>query len=105
VEDLLNAYQAAIQQIEIAAGQVYNVGGGPQNTISIWKEFGPALEELLGRQIRVEWQDWRPGDQRIYVSDIRKAKHELGWEPKISLQDGMGRLFEWIRANRKLFEA
>lgn len=104
VEDLLAAYQAAIERIEVAAGQVYNVGGGPGNTISIWKEFGPALEELIGRQIPVEWQDWRPGDQRIYVSDIRKAKGELGWEPTIGLQDGMRRLFEWIRSNRGLFE-
>ena len=104
VEDLLDAYQAAIERIEEAAGQVYNVGGGPQNTISIWKEFGPALEDLVGREIPVEWQDWRPGDQRIYVSDIRKAKRELGWEPRVSLQDGMSRLYQWIRTNRELFE-
>ncbi len=104
VEDLLNAYQAAIERIDVAAGQVYNVGGGPQNTISIWKEFGPALEELLGRDIPVDWNDWRPGDQRIYISDIRKAKRDLGWEPGIGLQDGMGRLFDWIRTNRMLFD-
>ncbi len=104
VEDLLNAYQAAIERIDVAAGQVYNMGGGPQNTISIWKEFGPALEELLGRDIPVDWNDWRPGDQRIYISDIRKAKRDLGWEPGIGLQDGMGRLFDWIRTNRMLFD-
>ena len=103
VEDLLDAYDAAIERIEVAAGQVFNVGGGPENTISIWREFGPALEKMLGKEISVAWHDWRPGDQRVYISDIRKAKRELDWEPKVNLQDGMQRLFEWISANRHLF--
>ena len=103
VEDLLDAYDAAIERIEVAAGQVFNVGGGPENTISIWMEFGPALEKMLGKEISVAWHDWRPGDQRVYISDIRKAKRELDWEPKVNLQDGMQRLFEWISANRHLF--
>jgi CDP-paratose 2-epimerase len=103
VEDLLNAYQAAIDRIDVAAGQVYNVGGGPQNTISIWKEFGPALAGLVGREIPVDWQDWRPGDQRIYVSDIRKANRDLEWEPHVTLPQGIKRLYDWISANRQLF--
>ena len=104
VEDLLNAYQGAIDHIDVAAGQVYNIGGGPANTISIWKEFGPALERMLEREIPVVWQDWRPGDQRIYISDIRKAKADLGWEPKVDITEGMIRLFKWISANKTLFE-
>lgn len=104
VEDLLDAYQAAIDHIDTAAGQVYNVGGGPHNTISIWKEFGPALENLLGSDIPVTWQDWRPGDQRIYISDIRKAGIDLGWEPAVEIRDGISHLFHWVRSNRNLFE-
>jgi CDP-paratose 2-epimerase len=104
VDDLLDAYEAAIQQIDISAGQVYNVGGGPENTISIWKEFGPTLERMLMRKIPVVWDDWRPGDQRIYVSDIRKVKEHLGWKPKVNIQDGMQLLFTWISENRGLFE-
>jgi CDP-paratose 2-epimerase len=104
VDDLLNAYDAAIERIDVAAGQVYNVGGGPENTISIWKEFGPALEVMLGRTIPVAWDDWRPGDQRVYVSDIRKAKRDLGWKPQVEIQDGMQLLFDWISDNVSLFE-
>jgi len=103
VADLMDAYDAAIENINETAGQVYNVGGGPENTISIWKQFGPILAKLLGREIPVSWDEWRPGDQRIYVSDIRKAERELGWKPKISLEDGIQRLFEWVTANRDLF--
>jgi CDP-paratose 2-epimerase len=104
VEDLLDAYQAAIERIDVAAGQVYNIGGGPENTISIWREFGLALSEIHGREIPVDWQGWRPGDQRIYVSDIRKAQRDLGWEPRVNLQDGMRRLYNWISSNQQLFK-
>jgi CDP-paratose 2-epimerase len=103
VDDLLDAYDAAIDRIDVAAGQVYNVGGGPENTLSIWHQFGPILESLLGEEIHVSHGDWRPGDQRVYVSDIRKAQRELGWQPQVSVQEGIGRLFEWVRAHRNLF--
>jgi CDP-paratose 2-epimerase len=103
VDDLLDMYDCAIQQIDQAAGKVYNVGGGPANTISVWKEFGPRLEETVGHSIPVAWGDWRPGDQRIYVSDIRKAGQELGWQPKIGVNQGMQKLFDWVKANRELF--
>jgi CDP-paratose 2-epimerase len=104
VDDLLDAYEAAIERIDVSAGQVYNIGGGPENIISIWREFGPALEEMLGREIPVSWEDWRPGDQRVYVSDIRKAKELLGWAPKVNIQEGMQLLFKWISENRALFD-
>ena len=103
IDDLLDAYDAAIEQIDLAAGQVYNVGGGPENTLSIWRQFGPILESLLGEEIPVSRDDWRPGDQRVYVSDIRKAGRELDWQPQVSVQEGIRRLFEWVRANQNLF--
>ncbi|MGC9356523.1 MAG: GDP-mannose 4,6-dehydratase [Anaerolineae bacterium] len=105
VEDLLDIYDAAVAQIDHAAGEVYNVGGGPQNTLSIWREFGPLLEELLGRTIPVRRDDWRPGDQRIYVSDTRKARRELGWSPQVGVEAGVRCLYEWVKAHRELFES
>ncbi|HIQ00893.1 MAG TPA: NAD-dependent epimerase/dehydratase family protein, partial [Anaerolineales bacterium] len=104
VEDLLELYDRAIERIDVAAGQVYNVGGGSGNTLSVWAEFGPLLERLLGRPIPVSYDDWRPGDQRVYVSDIRKAGRELGWEPRVGVEEGIGRLYEWVVENRGLFE-
>jgi CDP-paratose 2-epimerase len=103
VEDLMNGYDAAIQHIDKAKGQVYNIGGGADKTISVWKEFGPMLEKMLGKPISVTWGDWRPGDQKVYVSDIRKAEAELGWKPRISVEEGVRRLFDWVKANQNLF--
>ncbi len=103
VEDLLDAYDAAIARREAVAGEVFNVGGGPQNTISIWREFGPLLERLLGRPIPVTYGDWRPGDQRVYVSDIRKAERMLAWQPKVGVEEGVEKLLAWVQAHRELF--
>ncbi len=103
VDDLLNAYDAAIEKIDVAKGQIYNTGGGVGNVISVWTEFGPILEKLLGKKIEVARGDWRPGDQKVFYADFRKAKRELGWEPKIDLEEGIETLFEWVQANKNLF--
>ncbi len=103
IEDLLDAYAALVKGIDVAAGQIYNIGGGPENTMSIWTEFGPRLEQLLGRPIPVTHGDWRPGDQPVYISDIRKAEREIGWRPRVTVAEGTRRLFEWIRDHAELF--
>jgi CDP-paratose 2-epimerase len=103
VDNLLDVYDAAVEQIETAAGQAYNIGGGPDRTMSIWQEFGPLLEKLVGHPVRVSYDDWRPGDQLVYVSDIRKAGAELGWRPDVGVEQGMRRLYDWVVANRGIF--
>ncbi|MEA3341769.1 MAG: GDP-mannose 4,6-dehydratase [Chloroflexota bacterium] len=103
VDDLLNAYDAAIVNIKVAAGQVYNVGGGPAHTMSIWAEFGPILERIIGHPIPVSSSDWRPGDQPIYISDTRKAEHDLGWSPAVGVEAGIRCLYDWIAAHQHLF--
>ncbi len=103
VDDLLNAYDAAIAHIDVAAGQIYNVGGGSERVMSIWADFGPILERLTGHPITVSWSDWRPGDQRVVVCDIRKAERELGWRPNVGVEEGIRRLYQWVVANRSLF--
>lgn len=103
VHDLINAYDLAVEKIDIARGQVYNMGGGPANVMSIWAEFGPRLEKLLGKKIEVARGDWRPGDQRVFYADVSKAKRELGWEPRINVEEGVDMLFEWVEKNKALF--
>ena len=103
VEDLLDAYDAGIANIDKAAGQVFNIGGGPHNTMSVWAEFQGYLEEFLGKPISVAQSEWRPGDQRIYVSDIRKAERVLGWQPSHSVRDGLSKLVDWAKDNIHLF--
>jgi CDP-paratose 2-epimerase len=102
VDDLVRAYRAAFRRISDVAGQVYNIGGGPRSTLSLL-ELLAMLERLLGRPVPVGYDDWRPGDQVIYVSDIRKAKRELGWSPSIGPEMGVRRLYRWIEANGRLF--
>jgi CDP-paratose 2-epimerase len=103
VEDLLNAYDAAIDRIAAVKGRVYNLGGGPGNTMSIWTEFGPLLEKMLGKKVPVKRSDWRPGDQKVFVADIRKAGSDLGWKPKVSVEQGVEMLFDWVKQNKDLF--
>jgi CDP-paratose 2-epimerase len=104
IGDLIAAYEAAAEHIDVASGQIYNIGGGPENTMSIWAEFGPLLEKLAGHPIPVTYDDWRPGDQPVYVSNIQKAKSDLGWHPQVSLNEGVRRLWEWVDANPGLFD-
>ena len=104
VDDLLDAYDIAVDQIDRVSGQIYNVGGGPANQLSVWQEFGPLLEKLLGRTINVSQSDWRPGDQRIFVSDIRKAQRDLGWVPKTDVETGIQLLYKWVVDNQTLFK-
>ena len=103
IDDLLDAIELAVNHIDRAAGQVYNIGGGPEHTLSIWAEFGPLLEQILQRPLTVQYQDPRPGDQRIFVSDITKAQQHLGWRPVTNVRDGTQKLADWIRENLNLF--
>jgi CDP-paratose 2-epimerase len=103
IDDLLDAYDLALEHIDMAAGQVYNLGGGPANVLSVWREFGPMLEQIVGGEVPVNWDNWRPGDQRVFVADIRKARQDLGWQPKVSVEDGVLKLVEWIKQNKSLF--
>jgi CDP-paratose 2-epimerase len=103
VDDLIAAYLSALDRIDTLSGSVYNVGGGAQNTLSIWAEFGPLLERLLGKQIPVSYGDWRPGDQPVYISDIAKAERELNWKPAVAVEQGIERLVRWVQANKEVF--
>ncbi|MEZ5381178.1 MAG: SDR family NAD(P)-dependent oxidoreductase [Microthrixaceae bacterium] len=98
VDDLFRCYEAAMTRINVASGRAYNVGGGPHNTVSVWLELGPMLEELMGRSTEPHFAPWRLGDQRVFVADVTKARRELGWSPSISPSSGLRRLVDWVRA-------
>ena len=93
-----------VKHIDITAGRVYNLGGGPSFSLSIWAEFGPLIEKLLGRPTPVQYGDWRPGDQKVFIADIHQAERDFGWKPMISPQEGIPRLLHWILENRSLFQ-
>jgi CDP-paratose 2-epimerase len=101
VEDLVNAFELVAQHPERTAGQIYNVGGGARNTISIWAEFEPLLRTLTGIEVRPERGDWRPGDQLVYVSNPARIQRDLGWTPAVSPRAGIERLLGWVLENQQ----
>lgn len=102
IDDLLDAYELVVQNVDQTGGEIFNVGGGSQNTLSVWQEFRPILDELMGKQIAVTFTNQRPGDQKVFISDIQKINKLVGWEPKISVKEGIHRLYEWLYVNTDL---
>lgn len=80
---------------------VWNTGGGIKNTISLL-EMLEVLEKLAGKRPRVKYSAWRPGDQKVYISDIKKLSSELGWNPTVSIEDGLLQMIKWMEANREV---
>ncbi|HEY4504765.1 MAG TPA: GDP-mannose 4,6-dehydratase [Candidatus Paceibacterota bacterium] len=99
VSDLARLYELAINNINKSRGQVYNVGGGPNNTLSLL-ELLPKLETLTGKNLKFLFSETRPGDQPIFVADIRKAKNELGWQPQIGVDEGIKDIVTWIQTHQ-----
>jgi len=95
VSDLCDLYERALQGIGVAAGKAYNIGGGPRHTLSLLQCLS-ALELAVGHEIQVSFSEWRPGDQRVYVSDVRRAR-ELGWQPTTPFSEGLETLLGWLR--------
>lgn len=98
VGDLIEAFDAAIQQIDRVAGKVFNIGGGPTNTLSLL-ELISLLEKMSGSEMEHAFDDWRPGDQRVYISDVRRAQRDLGWSPKTPPEAGIEHMRSWMAAN------
>ena len=62
------------------------------------------MKNFTGHEIKVSYDKWRPGDQKVYVSNILKAKNDFGWEPKINVEHGVEKLYNWINENKNLFK-
>jgi CDP-paratose 2-epimerase len=99
VRDVVAAYRAALARIGDAAGHAFNIGGGPGNAVSLLQLLDH-VGALLGRPVERSFQAWRPGDQRYYVSDTRRAVARLGLEPFTGWRDGVADLAGWLTAAR-----
>ena len=100
VDDLVEASDKFIESNLKHA--VFNIGGGPENTISLL-EFLDILETETGKRSKTTFSDWRPSDQKVYISDISRVKKELNWKPKINPREGMKKLISWVKENKALF--
>jgi CDP-paratose 2-epimerase len=95
VDDLVDAFLLAQANNRTLSGQAFNIGGGLGNTISLIE-----LLDLIGtfqnRRPEIRTDAWRVGDQRYYVSDTRKFKAATGWAARVSVREGVQRLYEWL---------
>ncbi len=94
VHDVARANLAAMEDSR-ADGRIYNVGAGGQVTVL---DIAETLARLLGLEIQPEvLGKFRKGDVRHCFADITRIKTDLGFEPEVTLEDGMAELIEWSR--------
>jgi CDP-paratose 2-epimerase len=99
IDDLLDAFEIALADDGRLTGRAFNIGGGPAHAVSLL-EVIDMISALSGAPTELEFDAWRPGDQRWYVSDIRRFARETGWRPRVTPSDGIRRLHDWITAGR-----
>jgi CDP-paratose 2-epimerase len=103
VGDLVDAYDAALRRIDTLSGRAYNMGGGPDNTLSLL-ELMQHLVARYGRPMVHRFDDWRPGDQKVFVSDIRRAAADFDWAPRIGPADGVALLAGWLEEHQAIVD-
>jgi CDP-paratose 2-epimerase len=101
VGDAVNAYVGALENIDRVAGRAFNLGGGPENAISL-RELIDEIREITGRDVELRFEDWRQGDQRWYVSDTHEARTTLSLPRPRGWREGVARLAEWLAKERGL---
>jgi len=95
VEDLVEAFLLAQRNMDRHSGNAFNIGGGSANTTSLL-ELLDLIESIHGDTPDVAMQEWRTGDQRYYVSDTRRFQEATGWQPRVGVEEGVRRLYEWL---------
>jgi CDP-paratose 2-epimerase len=99
VHDAVNAYVAALRQIGRVRGNAFNLGGGPDNAVSLLQLIDE-MRHVSGREVDLRFEDWRPGDQRWFVSNTHKARTALGLPSVRGWREGVARLAEWLATDR-----
>jgi CDP-paratose 2-epimerase len=103
VSDLVAAYELAIEKIDQVRGEVFNMGGGPDRQLSLLETFAE-LGQLSGKPLQYTFSEWRPGDQKVFVADTRKAQRALGWSAEVDPASGLKMLFDWVQRNKSLLQ-
>ncbi len=101
VADAVAAYRATWERIDTVRGRAFNLGGGPNNAVSLRQLLGH-IGALTGRPVDLEFADWRAGDQRYFVADMRAAAGALGLGPRVGWRHGVTRLAHWLVGERGL---
>ena len=101
VGDLLDAFEAAHANRDVTAGQIYNIGGGAENTVSLL-ELIEQVAELTGERLVYDFDGQRAGDQLFYVTDHSKFSRETGWQPGSGVDATLASIYRWYRSHRHL---
>lgn len=101
VDDLVCAFEAARKNASVTGGQVYNVGGGGENTTSLL-ELVDEIEKLTGTRVEYVLDEIRPGDQLVYVTDFAKLHRDTGWKPKLNVRQTLKRIERWWKENQEV---
>ncbi|TSC94440.1 MAG: CDP-paratose 2-epimerase [Parcubacteria group bacterium Athens1014_10] len=103
INDLIEAYWLALENLKVTSGKIYNIGGGRDNQLSLLQLIN-LLENFLNKKIDYKFTDWRPGDQPVFICDIRKAERDIGWRPKHTPNQGVEKLIKWTQENLSVFQ-
>jgi len=102
VSDLIKAYNSFIEKANQIKHDVFCMGGGVDNTLSLL-ELLEILEQETGKKIEKEFHNWRPSDQKVYISDVTKARKKLDWNPEITPIKGVKMIIDWVSKNLSYF--
>jgi CDP-paratose 2-epimerase len=103
VDDLMLAFENVRSQMDVTAGQIYNVGGGPANSVSLL-EVIDEIERVTGKTIRYTLQRSRPGDQLFYITDFEKLRKHTGWMPRTPLRKTIEHICGWWNERRTILD-
>ena len=94
-DDTVSLYLQVVEKIESAQGQVFNIGGGLENSLSLLELFS-ILERELDVQLHYINLPPRKSDQRVFIADISKAKNRIDWKPHLGKDNGIRKMIEWV---------
>jgi CDP-paratose 2-epimerase len=97
-DDMVDLYLNVIKNIDKTGGQVFNIGGGIKNSLSLLELFA-ILESKLDIKMKYKEIPARESDQKIFVADITKIKQYIDWEPKIDKVRGIEKMLQWVDLN------
>ncbi len=101
VHDLIDAMIAARNAERRTAGEIYNLGGGPERAVSIL-EMLEAIASETGETPLLRYDGIRPGDQPLFVSDTSKLTLHTGWQARRSCMDTLQAIHSFWARNRAL---
>lgn len=94
-DDLVRCYAEAVKHIDKTAGQVYNIGGGVENSLSLLELFS-VLEKKLSIEMIFRQLPWRESDQKVFIAKIDKANQDFDWKPAIDSSSGIDKMISWL---------